>query len=161
MRVPVAALLLAAAVLSTSAEASASGRSAVRLSLTDSPDPAAVGAPLTYTATVTNTRPGVSAGVTLYFEMRFLPADPQTHQPASPEFVSGTTSTHGCRLHDDGFICPLGRLPAKAVVTARFVVVPKLATMYRAQFAGGAYTHVQGEPYSANSDAVQQTMVRS
>jgi len=39
--------------------------------------------------------------------------------------------------------------------------VPKLATLYRAQFAAGAYTHVQGEAYSANSQAVQQTLVHS
>jgi hypothetical protein len=163
--VRIAAFLVAVAVLGGTtdqhADASSRGHSAVLITLADSPDPVAKGAPVTYTATITNTQPVESASVTLYFGMSSLPADPLTHLPAKPAFRSGSTSVHTCRKLDATFICPLGRLPARAVVTARFVVVPKIATLYRAQFAGSAYTHVQGEAYSANSEAVQQTLVRS
>ena len=59
------------------------------------------------------------------------------------------------------FICLVGSFAPGRVVTARFVVVLATATMSQAQFAAQVYTHVEGEAYSANSQAVQHTSVRA
>jgi hypothetical protein len=134
----------------------------VHVTLTASPDPATVGRPLTYTATVANTRSEATKNVTLYFMMTSLPADPVSHAPAEPAFASAALEGAHCENPDGKtFICPLGSLPPGRSLTARFVVVPKTPTLYRAQFSAQVYTHVEGEAYSANAQAVRQVLVHA
>jgi hypothetical protein len=136
-------------------------RSGIRIALSAAPDPVSVGNRLTYTATITNMRAEASKSVTLYFMMRSLPADPVSHAPAAPTFVSATVPGGHCQNAEKVFICPLGTLTPGRPVTARFVIVPKTATVYRAQFAAQVYTHIDGEPYAANSQVVLQTSVHA
>ncbi len=84
------------------------------VSETDSPDPVAVRANLTYTVTVQNHGPSAAPDVRLFDQL-----------PANAVFVSATPTQGSCtRNRDGGLTCGLGTLNAFATATVTVVVSP-------------------------------------
>jgi uncharacterized repeat protein (TIGR01451 family) len=81
-----------------------------------SPNPAMVGAPLTYTISVTNNGPGLAASVTVTDAL-----------PAGVTFASATASQGTCTNIAGVVTCSLGSLANSAVATVTIGVVPNAA----------------------------------
>ncbi len=83
----------------------------ISVTLTDAPDPVAVGANLTYVATVTNTGPSTATQVVLTNIL-----------PANVTLVSALPSRGTWVAHGNTLICDLGSLPANRGATVTVVV---------------------------------------
>jgi uncharacterized repeat protein (TIGR01451 family) len=95
----------------------APGDADLALTKSDSPDPVAVGNPLTYTITVQNNGPMAATGATVTDALA----------ASEVEFVSATASSGTCQHQANTVTCTLGTLNAGTTATATIVVRPKKA----------------------------------
>ncbi len=144
--VPIAALGLAFA----SAGSAAPGSADLRIAKTDSPDPVAAGATLTYAIEVDNLGPNAATGVTVTDQL-----------PRSVDFVSATASGGQCGLKGRKVTCALGTVPFAAgmYATARQVtiaVIPRqVGTITNTATVKGG----EKDPVKANDKATATTLV--
>ncbi|MBI5386751.1 MAG: DUF11 domain-containing protein [Verrucomicrobia bacterium] len=85
----------------------------ISVTLSDSPDPVAIGANLTYVAIVTNTGPTAATAVVLTNLL-----------PANVALVSATTSRGTCQTNGGSLVCILGTLPRSGSATLTVVLQP-------------------------------------
>ncbi len=117
------------------------------VTLTDAPDPVAVGANLTYTVTVTNGGPAAATMVTVTNLL-----------PASVTFVSATPSQGMCANLGGTVVCDLGTLPGASAATVTIVVTPGATgdITNRVSISRG-----EPDPVAANNLASAVTAVRT
>ena len=113
---------------------------------TDSPDPVALGSPLTYTVTIRNNGPSQAAEVWMAHAVL-----------GHVRFVSATASQGHC-LGVPGLVaCNPGTLASGATATVTIVVVPKArGTLASTAYVWSAVT----DPQPANNQATATTRVR-
>ena len=115
------------------------------LTKSDSPDPAQVGANLTYTLTVANHGPATSTDVTL-----------EDTLPGSVTFVSASTTSGSCSESSGVVTCDLGDLSLDEVATSTIVVIPNVAM----EITNTAHVHGnENDPNESNNDSVEVTTV--
>jgi uncharacterized repeat protein (TIGR01451 family) len=147
---PIAALLLAS-VFANAGSAAPSGSANLKITKTDSPDPARVGSNLTYTIGVENLGPAPATGVTVTDNL-----------PKGVDLVSATGPAGPCAVQGGKVTCGLGTLQPVGVnyggaqVTATIVVVPRVGGTIRntASVKGD-----QKDPDNANNKATASTRV--
>jgi uncharacterized repeat protein (TIGR01451 family) len=137
-------LLAAALVVPASAQAATAD---LAISKSDSPDPVAEGAVLTYTITVRNTGPGMASGATLTDEL-----------PKHVDFVSATPTQGACDIGGKTVTCDLGALPVNSQATATIQVSPK-KTGQLTNSASVAVGEGDTDPLMANNSATETTTV--
>jgi len=147
---PVAALLLAS-VFANAGSAAPSGAANLKITKSDSPDPARVGANLTYTIGVENLGPAPATGVTVTDNL-----------PKGVDLVSATGPGGACAAQGGKVTCGLGSLNPVGVnyggaqVTATIVVVPRVAGTIRTT---ASVKGDQKDPDNANNKATASTRV--
>lgn len=147
---PVAALLLAS-VFANAGSAAPSGSANLKITKSDSPDPARVGSNLTYAIGVENLGPAPATGVTVTDNL-----------PKGVDLVSATGPAGACAVQGGKVTCGLGSLDPVGVnyggaqVTVTIVVVPRAAGTIRntATVKGD-----QKDPVNANNKATASTRV--
>ncbi len=120
-------------------------RDDLSVAMTDSPDPVPVGAPLTYTISVTNSGPAVANGVTVTNVL-----------PASAGFVSATASQGACANVGGTVRCDLGMLGGGSNVVITLVVTPTVAGQLTNRVSLG---RGEADPYLPNNVASVVTSV--
>lgn len=139
---------LAGAVISLPAAAPGQEAGAdLSVSKTDSPDPVAVGADLTYTITVRNDGPAPAPGVRVVDALAF-----------TVDFVSATPSQGSCSEVLLVVTCDLGILPNGSAATVVLVVRPEVAGSL-INVATAAPTPSDLDPDPTNNVAVESTTV--
>jgi peptide/nickel transport system substrate-binding protein len=113
------------------------------LSISDRPDPARVGKPLTYTLTVSNAGPAAANGVTLGLIL-----------PRMLALRSLTASQGSCI----GTRCQIGAIPAGGGATVTLVVLPRAVGIAQLQASASGVT---ADPSGANNSGREQTSVRA
>jgi uncharacterized repeat protein (TIGR01451 family) len=112
---------------------------------TDSPDPVAKGAQLTYSIVVTNNGPGLASGVQLTDTL-----------PANVPFVSATSTAGSCAQTNGTISCNLGDLSSGASVTVTIIVTPKrVGTITNTAQVNSS----SPDPNAANNSETEQTTV--
>lgn len=101
------------AVLIQPASAAVTPPGGLTLAKADSPDPATVGEPLTYTLTVKNPGPSAATGLVLTDSL-----------PAAVSFQSATSSQGACSHANGTVTCDLGNLGSLGTVEVAIVVTP-------------------------------------
>jgi uncharacterized repeat protein (TIGR01451 family) len=147
---PIAVLLLAF-VFANAGSAAPSGSANLKITKSDSPDPARVGSNLTYTIGVENLGPAPATGVTVTDNL-----------PKGVDLVSATGPAGACAVQGGKVTCGLGALAPVGVnyggaqVTATIVVVPRATGTIRntATVKGD-----QKDPVNANNKATASTRV--
>jgi uncharacterized repeat protein (TIGR01451 family) len=122
-------------------------RAAADLSVTksDSPDPVAKGAALTYTMVVTNNGPASAAGVQLTDTL-----------PANVQFVSAASTAGSCAQTGGTVSCNLGSLSNGTSATVTIIVTPKKAGTLTDTASVSSST---SDPNQANNIDTEQTVV--
>ncbi len=116
------------------------------LSMSDAPDPADIGADVTYTINVSNGGPATAIGASLTDTL-----------PAGATFVSASASQGSCS-GSGPVTCSLGALANGGAASATLVVKAGAAgTMTNT----AAVSHAAGDPVAANNTATATTTVRS
>ncbi len=119
----------------------------VGVTLTDSPDPVIAGAPLTYTATITNGGSDRAPATTLIDDL-----------PASLTYVSATPSSGSCSFAAPRITCALGMIPNGATRTVTIAVEATVGGgVSNTVSVSGAYS----DPSSANDSATESTTTQS
>jgi len=147
---PVAVLLLAL-VFANAGSAAPSGSANLKITKSDSPDPARVGSNLTYTIGVENLGPTPATGVTVTDNL-----------PKGVDLVSATGPGGACAVQGGKVTCGIGALDPVGVnyggarVTATIVVVPRATGTIRntASVKGD-----QKDPDNGNNKATASTRV--
>jgi len=136
----------AAALLVASPAQTAPGDIAdLSVTKTDSPDPASVGAALTYTIVVANNGPQEATGVTLTDRL-----------PSQADFVSATATVGSCDDKGRRVTCDLGKLVKDATATVTIVVRPtKPGTIDNT----ASVDSVETDPVAINDTATAPTRV--
>ena len=114
---------------------------------TDSPDPVAVGTPLTYTVGVSNAGPSTATGITLSDTL-----------PAGVTFNSATTTQGSCSQASGTVTCSLGSLANTASATVTISVTPQSTGSITNQ---ANVTSLTGDPNTANNGASATTTVNA
>lgn len=109
-------LAATAATLALSPALASAATADVGVSVTDKPDPAVVGAPLTYTIVVSNNGPETASGVQLVVNV-----------PSQVTAGKFTASQGTCDLKGNKLTCQLGAIPVTGPVTVNFDVTPQKA----------------------------------
>ena len=122
------------------------------LSLTksDSPDPVAEGAELTYTITVSNIGPETASSVTVTDDL-----------PSQTEFVSATTTKGSCDRKGKKVTCELGEVPAAGYTPAATITI-KVRPTKTGNITNTATVSLSGadtDPVSGNNSASETTRV--
>ena len=147
----VPALLLAAFVFAGAGSAAAPGTANLKVTKTDSPDPARVGAGLTYTIGVENLGPSPATGVTVTDNL-----------PKGVDLVSATGPSGPCPAQGGKVTCAIGSLNPVGVnyggapVQLTIVVVPRQPGTIRNTATVKAD---QKDPVKANDKATATTRV--
>jgi uncharacterized repeat protein (TIGR01451 family) len=126
------------------------GRADLSITMTDSPDPVAIGSRLVYSIAVGNAGPDPALNVTVF-----------TETPPGTRFVSATPSQGGCTppLGDVGtLICALGTIPAGGTATIT-VVLDVLGPEGAELSAVAAVAGSARDLISANNTATISTLV--
>ncbi len=147
---PVAVLLLAV-VFANAGSAAPSGSANLKITKSDSPDPARVGSQLTYAIGVENLGPSPATGVTVTDNL-----------PKGVDLVSATGPAGACAVQGGKVTCAIGSLDPVGVnyggaqVTVTIVVVPRVAGTIRntATVKGD-----QKDPVNGNNKATASTRV--
>jgi uncharacterized repeat protein (TIGR01451 family) len=147
---PVAALLLAS-VFANAGSAAPSGSANLKITKSDSPDPARVGSSLTYTIGVENLGPAPATGVTVTDNL-----------PKGVDLLSATGPAGACAAQGGKVTCGLGALDPVGInyggaqVTVTIVVVPRATGTIRntATVKGD-----QKDPVKGNNKATASTRV--
>ena len=121
----------------------------LEVTLTDTPDPIAVGADLAYKATVKNLGPHAAEKVTLKFDQL----------PTGATVTSATPTVGTCKTDVTPIVCELGDIAKDATVTVDLVVKP--TTAGTATATASASTTLATDPAAANSSASTTTEVRA
>jgi uncharacterized repeat protein (TIGR01451 family) len=145
------AALLAAFAFAGAGSAAPAGSANLKVTKADSPDPARVGANLTYTIGVENLGPSPATGVTVTDNL-----------PRGVDLVSATGPAGACPAQDGKVTCPIGLLNPLGVkyggvqAQVTIVVVPRRAGTLRntATVKGD-----QKDPANANNKATATTRV--
>jgi uncharacterized repeat protein (TIGR01451 family) len=149
-------LLLAAAPLVALALAgpgpglAAPGSADLRIAKTDSPDPVAAGATLTYSIEVDNRGPNAATGVTV-----------TDHLPRGVDFVSATVPGGQCTNEARKVTCTLGEVPVVtgAYATARTVTVSVIPRRVGTVTNSATVRGAEKDPDKANNKATATTRV--
>jgi uncharacterized repeat protein (TIGR01451 family) len=144
-------LLLAAFVFANAGSAAPAGSANLKVTKSDSPDPARVGSSLTYAIGVENLGPSPATGVSVTDNL-----------PKGVDLVSATGPSGPCAVQGGKVTCPIGNLDPVGVnyggaqVTVTIVVVPRSAGTLRntATVKGD-----QKDPANGNNKATASTRV--
>src|SRR5205823_6217781 len=115
------------------------------ISITDSPDPVAVGAKLTYALTIANVGPSTATAVTVTNVL-----------PPGVTFVSANTSQGSCTQSAGVVTCNLGTVPGSTNATVTIVVVPTIGGVLLTNIATVA--RGEADPYAANNSVTAVTL---
>jgi uncharacterized repeat protein (TIGR01451 family) len=118
------------------------------VSKSDSPDPVAVDATLTYTIQVSNAGPQNATGVTVVDRL-----------PSSVDFISATASVGNCAEQGNRVTCSLGELAAKAA--AATVTIHVRPTKARTIANTVSVDSIENDPVAANDTADATTTVKA
>jgi len=124
--------------------AAVSASADLSITLTDAPDPVAVGGTLTYTATITNNGPDAASGVAF------------TDTLPAVTFVSVSATQGSCAQSLGVVSCSIGALANAASATVTMVVTPTAAG---ALSNTASVTATESDPSAANNSAIAATTV--
>jgi uncharacterized repeat protein (TIGR01451 family) len=149
--VPLAALAIAALVFVSIGSAAPSGSSNLKITKSDSPDPAAAGAQLTYAISVENLGPTPATGVTVTDSL-----------PTGVDLLSASGPSGACPVQGRKITCPIGALAPIGInyggspAGVTIIVVPRRTGTIRntARVQGD-----QKDPANANNSATASTRV--
>jgi uncharacterized repeat protein (TIGR01451 family) len=151
MALPIAILLLIAAVFAGAGSAAPPGSANLKITKSDSPDPVRLGGTLTYRIGVENLGPSPATGVTVTDNL-----------PAGVDLVSATGPSGSCAVQGGKITCPVGSLNPTGVnyggapTTVTIVVAPRRTGTIRntATVKGD-----QKDPVNGNNKATATTRV--
>ena len=142
--------MAAAGIGGPSAALGAPGSTDLRIIKSDSPDPVAAGAALTYTIQVDNLGPDTATGVTVIDRL-----------PQGVDLVSATASGGQCAAQDRKVTCTLGTIPVAtgAYATARTVTIVVIPRRVGSITNSATVRGKEKDPAAANNKATATTQV--
>jgi uncharacterized repeat protein (TIGR01451 family) len=144
-----AVAILVALILAGIGEAASPGSADLAITKVDSPDPVAVGSPLTYTIQTQNLGPDAATGVVVTDQL-----------PKGVDFVSATSSSGQCARQGKKVTCGIGALGVPAVNYASPIVTLTVIPRQVGTIANTASVKGdQKDPVRANDKATATTRV--